>query len=278
MHLLNLMKNSADETFSSDWPYLELPAVEVLVLNFWTKIYTLPPFIERMVNLKTLIITNHGYFCAEVSNFTILESLPSLNRIRLERIKIPSFGPSISLTNLWKASFFMCDLRDLVTAPNLVELDISYCSELKTLPYGLCNIASLEKIGITSCHNLSVLPDQIGNLSNLQVLRLSSCLNLSGLPKSIGMLRKLAFLDISDCFSINKLPDEIGGLCGLKELHMKGCLHLSAVPKTVINLERLRYVFCDLPRAHLWSPYAERLPKMKLRIVQEDVSLNWLLK
>ncbi|KAK4778278.1 hypothetical protein SAY87_018465 [Trapa incisa] len=271
-----LLSISTDETFSSQWSNMELPDIEVLVLNLWSRCYTLPPFINKMGRLKTLIVVNHGFFPAEISNLTILGSLPSLKRMRFERIKIPPL-PSIRISNLQKASFFMCHPGDSMTTPNLSEIDISYCSELNTMPMDLCNVVSLRKINITSCHNLSALPYQIGNLSSLQVLRLSSSLNLSGLPESIGELKNLAILDISYCFSINKLPDEIGRLRQLKELHMNGCHHLSSIPKTVINLEQLRYVFCDSQRAQLWRPYMQRLPKMKLNIVQEDLSLCWLL-
>ncbi|XP_031386965.1 probable disease resistance protein At5g66900 isoform X1 [Punica granatum] len=276
-HLLSI---STDESFLSDWPHLELLAVEVLVLNFRTKSYTLPIFIKNLVRLKTLIITNNGFFPAELSNLAILGSLPNLKRIRLECIKIPSSDPSdVTLSNLQKASFFMCDLsRGMMAMPNLAEIDIAYCSELERLPTSLCNITSLRKISITSCHNLSLLPDQIGNLFNLQVLRLSSCMNLSGLPESIGRLQNLAFLDISNCFSIGELPKEIGGLCMLKELHMKGCSGLSAVPEAVVNLEQLKYVICDVQRAHLWRPHKDRLPKVTVKIVQDDITLDWLLK
>ncbi|OWM66230.1 hypothetical protein CDL15_Pgr013447 [Punica granatum] len=272
--------NASLLSISTDWPHLELPALEVLILNFRMKNYTLPAFIRKLVSLKTLIITNNGFFPAELSNLTILGSLTNLKRIRLERIKItPCDHSEMTLGYLQKASFFMCDLsQGMMAMPNLAVIDVAYCGELERLPTCLCSITSLRKISIISCHNLCSLPDQIGNLVNLQVLRLRSCMNLSGLPKSIGRLQNLAFLDISDCFSIKELPNEIASLCRLIEVHMKGCSSLSAVPESVVNLEQLKYVTCDLQRAQLWTPYKHRLPQVKVKIVQDDITLDWLLK
>lgn len=270
-----------DEEFSTLWPELDLPTVEVLILIFHTERYTLPPFIEKMTNLKSLMIRSNSFSNAEINNLPILDSLPNLKRIRLERIKVPSITLSCNhLNNLEKASFFFCSMgEEPVTVakalPNLTELDISYCNHLQNLPEEICDITTLKKLSVTNCHNLTHLPEKIGNLLNLEVLRLSSCTSLLGLHGSIGKLENLSFLDISDCFSVEKLPEEIGALCKLKELHVKGCLSLSAMPLTIRNLEQLKYAICDAQRAILWRSIKIFLPKLNVKVVEEDINLNW---
>ena len=174
-----------------------------------------------MDNLKVLIVTNHGSSPAELSNFHLLDSLPNLKIIRLERVSIPSITKkSIWLKSLEKISLFMCsigqafsnfsfDISDAL--PNLEELNIDYCNDLVGLPDTICNLFRLKKLSITNCHKLSALPKDIGKLDMLEVLRLRSCTDLVKLPCSIMDLGSLSFLDISDCFSMVELPEDIGG-------------------------------------------------------------------
>ncbi|XP_061991641.1 probable disease resistance protein At5g66910 [Rosa rugosa] len=61
-----LLSISSDETFSTNLHNIQLADVEVLVLNFNTKSYALPEFVEKMVNLKVLRVTNHGFIPAEL--------------------------------------------------------------------------------------------------------------------------------------------------------------------------------------------------------------------
>ena len=80
----------ADELFSSSWCNIQAPNVEVPVLNFQSKNYGLPEFVEKMDKLKAVTITNYGFFHAELINFQLLKSLSNLKRIRLEKVSIPS--------------------------------------------------------------------------------------------------------------------------------------------------------------------------------------------
>uniref|UniRef100_A0A7N2R1G9 RPW8 domain-containing protein n=1 Tax=Quercus lobata TaxID=97700 RepID=A0A7N2R1G9_QUELO len=231
-----LLSISTDELFSSSWCNIQGSKVEVLVLNFHTKNYTLPEFVEKMDKLKVLIINNYGFFHSKISNFQLLGSLPNLKRIRLEKVSIPSLCEIlVPLKSSKKISLFMCNIGKAFenckiqvsdAFPNLTEINIDYCNDLEELPTGLCDIVHLKKISITNCHKLFALPEEIGKLVNLEVLRLRSCTNLSELPDSIRSLHKLSILDISDCLSIMKLPKHVGELCNLKELNMKGCLRL----------------------------------------------------
>ncbi|XP_022725072.1 probable disease resistance protein At5g66890 [Durio zibethinus] len=62
-HTANFFKPfNHDETFSFNWGSIQAPEVEVLVLNFRTKNYTLPVFMEKMEKLKILIVMNNGIY------------------------------------------------------------------------------------------------------------------------------------------------------------------------------------------------------------------------
>ncbi|KAM4117999.1 hypothetical protein ACB094_02G167500 [Castanea mollissima] len=284
-----LLSISTDESFSWSWCNIQAPKVEVLVLNFQTKNYTLPDFVEKMDELKVLIVTNYGFFHAGISNFQLLGSLPNFRRIRLEKVSISSlFETIVPLKSLKKISLFMCNIGKAFenctiqlsnALPNLIEIRIDYCNDLLELPVGLCDIVLLKKLNITNCHKLSALPKGIGKLVNLEVLRFRSCTNLSELPESIRSLHELSTLDISDCLSISKLPKHIGELCNLKVLNMKGCLRLrNSLPESTVELKQLKLVVCDEERAKLWEPIKEFLTELKVEVAEKDINLNWLPK
>uniref|UniRef100_A0A7N2R1F7 RPW8 domain-containing protein n=2 Tax=Quercus lobata TaxID=97700 RepID=A0A7N2R1F7_QUELO len=286
-----LISISTDESFKSSWCNIQAPNVEVLILNFQSEIYSLPEFVEKMDKLKAVIITNYGFFYAELINFQLLKSLSNLKRIRLEKVSIPSlFKAPIWLRSLKKLSLFMCSFGQAFgnstmkvkdASPNLMEINIDYCNDLVELPAWLCDVILLEKLSITNCHHLSALPKGIEMLENLEVLRLRSCTELSELPDSIKSLQKLRFLDISDCLGIRNLPKDIGELRNLEELHMKGyLLNLNlrnGLPQSTEKLKQLKLVICDdEERAKLWEPFMEVLTNLEVRIVEKEISLIWL--
>ncbi|XP_031387462.1 probable disease resistance protein At5g66900 isoform X1 [Punica granatum] len=276
-----LLSITTDETFSSEWLNLEAPAAEVLILNFQSKNYTLPGFIEKLEKLKVLVATNYGYSPTELSNFHLIGSLSALRKIRLEHVSIPCLGKfPTQLNNLQRVSVVMCKIDAAFkntnlcyVLPNLVEINIDYCDDLVELPEDICELSLLRRLSITGCHNLSSLPEAIGELANLEVLRLTSCTGLEMLPESIGSLRKLTVLDISDCLHMDKLPHQIGNLHSLQKLYMRKCLSLQGLPESMANLQQLKEVICDEERANLWRTF-ERTPKIK--ITKEDINLNWL--
>ncbi|XP_061991305.1 probable disease resistance protein At5g66900 [Rosa rugosa] len=244
-----------DGVFSTTLNNIKLSEVEVLVLNFSTDIYALPKFVAKMENLKVLIVTNHGSVPAKFSNFQLLDSLPNLKIIRLERISIPSIAKNpVNVKSLKKISLFMCSIGQVFSNssfrisyafPNLEELNIDYCSDLVELSVDLCDLIELRKLSITHCHNLSALPDEIGKLIKLEVLRLKSCTDLKTFPASITDLEKLNFLDISDCFSIKELPDNIGQISTLEKINMRQCSRVQDLPLSVMDLKKLKEVICD---------------------------------
>ncbi|XP_068331931.1 probable disease resistance protein At5g66900 [Pyrus communis] len=279
-----LLSISTDGALSGKWPNMQAPEAEVLVLNFQTKNYALPEFVEKMDKLKVLILKNYGLLPAELDNFELLGSLSNLKRIRLERISIPSIRKVLKqLKSLQKISFFMCDIGQgfvqiLDALPNLVELNIDYCHDLVQLPANLCDLVHLKKLSITNCHKLSALPADIGKLVNLEVLRLRSCADLLELPGSIRNLKVLKFLDISDCFSIKELPEDIGAMCSMEKINVSQCSRLKELPASVMDLEQLNQVICDEETKTLWEPFLPFLTNIRIKVIKEDINLNWLNK
>ncbi|XP_062010912.1 probable disease resistance protein At5g66900 [Rosa rugosa] len=280
-----LLSISSDGVFSTTLNNIQLSEVEVLVLNFSTDIYALPEFVAEMENLKVLIVTNHGSLPAKLSNFQLLDSLPNLKRIRLERISIPSIAKNpVNVKSLKKISLFMCSIGQVFSNssfrisyafPNLEELNIDYCSDLVELPVDLCDLIELRKLSITHCHSLSALPDEIGKLIKLEVLRLKSCTDLKTFPASIKDLEKLNFLDISDCFSIKELPDNIGEISTLEKINMRQCSRVQDLPLSVMDLKKLKEVICDEEKEESWALFGLDI---QIRVLKEEFNLNWLLK
>ncbi|KAM0039708.1 putative powdery mildew resistance protein, RPW8 [Helianthus debilis subsp. tardiflorus] len=275
---------STDETFSSVWYDLKAPKVQALVLNIRSKEYTLPDFIKKLNELKFLCITSYGIYPTELHELPLISSLSNLRRMRLEHVALSPSVQSIFELNLEKLSLIMCEIGNALDSctidptmlPNLIELEIESCYDLKEVPAGLCSLDHLEKLSITNCHELDALPEELGCLSNLETLRLHSCTRLSKLPKSIGKLHSLVFLDISDCLSINSLPDQIGELNGLRVLKMSGCHGLEELPDSVSNLTLLEDVICDEETSYLWSYYQGDLCDLKINVVEEDRLANFM--
>ncbi|KAB2617911.1 disease resistance protein [Pyrus ussuriensis x Pyrus communis] len=279
-----LLSISTDGAFSAKWPNMQVPEAEVLVLNFQTKNYALPEFMEKMDKLKVLILKNDGLLPAELDNFELLGSLSNLKRIRLEHISIPRISKVLKqLKSLQKISFFMCDIGQgfgqiLDALPNLVELNMDYCHDLVQFPDNLCDLVHLKKLSITNCHKLSALPADVGKLVNLEVLRLRSCAELLKLPGSIRNLKVLKFLDISDCFSIKELPEDIGAMCSVEKINVSQCSRLKELPASVMDLEQLNEVICDEETKTLWEPFLPFLTNVHIKVIKEDINLNWLNK
>ncbi|WOH05423.1 hypothetical protein DCAR_0624839 [Daucus carota subsp. sativus] len=278
-----LLSISTDKNFSGSWFPLTLPAVEVVILNCSSAMCTIPEFIEKMNQLKVLIVTNYGASFSKLSNFQILGSLPNLRRMRFERVSLSFLDtPLLKPGNLQKISFTMCEIGTVFentnidlshVFPNLEEIEIDCCEDLLNLHVGLCDIVSLKKISITNCNGLSALPEEIGRLTNLEYLLLNSCTNLLELPESVADLHRLKVLDISDCLNISNLPGRVGELRALKTIHMGGCLGLSELhklPSSVKDLTLLKKVICDVEASHLWESYGSHLKNLKVEVVKED--------
>ncbi|CAI9304453.1 unnamed protein product [Lactuca saligna] len=260
-HTINatILSITTDERFSLKWDDIRAPEVEVFILNFMSKVYHLPQFIQSMKKLKVLIITNYGYNFSDLQNFPLPQSLSYLTTIRLEHVSISSISTSIlGLKNLQKMSVIMCKIGDSFNeyitnklTTTLSEIDIDSCDDLITFPSMLCNTINLRKLIITNCHELSSLTEGFRNLKEL--------------PESMRNMHKLRVIDLSDCLHLNKLPWEIGELSSLGMIHMRGCTGLHELPLSFNDLGSLEVV-CDEEIAMLWRDFKD----VEVQLVEED--------
>lgn len=266
----------AGEAFNSTWWSMKPDVAKVLVLNIESSDYSLPGFIEYMRELKVLILTNYGLHPSKIQSFKLLDSLPNLKKMRLQKVSVPSL---CRLKKLKKLTLHMCTIESAFEncpndpLPNLVELHIDYCKDMEKLPAMICKISSLKKLSITNCHKLSKLPKEIENLKNLEVLRLSFCSDLKKIPDSITGLNKLSLLDISGCIELKQLPENFGALCSLEKLYMRMCSRCE-LPDSVKNLQSFKTVICDEDTVPSWKDF--KLPNLTIKQLNAETTLAWL--
>ncbi|CAH1443639.1 unnamed protein product [Lactuca virosa] len=264
-----ILSISTGKLFLSQWCDINVPDLEVLILNLMSKTYTLPHFLAGLPKLKILSITSHSLHPTEFENFHLLGSARNLTRIRFERVMI---HPSIlSLENLQRVSFIMCKISNTFEKlipniwPQLFEIEIDYCQDLVEFTGALCNLIHLKNISITNCNEMCGFSENFGNLTNLEILSLRSCTELEKLPESIWRLEKLSVLDISDCLSLSGLPEKMGKLRGLRKIYMKGCSGVHELPESVEDLSHVRVV-CNEEIAYKWRKYTN----VEIDLVEED--------
>ncbi|KAF3584924.1 hypothetical protein F2Q69_00028279, partial [Brassica cretica] len=270
-----------------DWFDMELPKTEVLILNFSSDKYVLPPFICKTGSLKALVIINNSMSFACLHGFPLSANLAKLRSLWLERVHVPELSSStISLRNLHKMHLILCkmnnsfDRMDLDISnifPSLSNFTIDHCYDFVKLST-ICEIVSLNSLSITNCPRILVLPKNLSKLQSLQTLRLYACLELKDLPVEICELPCLEYLDISQCDSINSLPEEIGNLKKLEKIDMRES-PLWGLPGSVDALESLRHVICDTEASYMWEEVKKAVPGLCIEVAEKWTkcySLEWL--
>jgi Leucine-rich repeat (LRR) protein len=268
-----------------EWPQMVCPKTEVLVLNFSSDEYCLPPFLNNMPKLRALILINYSNSSAVLHNSSVFSSLINLRSLWFEKISIPVLpDTTIPLKNLQKVSLVLCDIsrsvnHSIVDLPNLFprlsELTMDYCINVTELPPSICLMHTLESLSVTNCDSLEELPSDLGKLSSLQILRLSACPNLRSLPAGVGSLVQLKYIDISQCVNMGCLPEGIGGCASLEKIDMRECPLMRSVPVSVMKLLSLRRVICDEEVSGLWKEVEMGRPGL-CQVPQECFTLDWL--
>ncbi|KAI4987165.1 hypothetical protein ZWY2020_019965 [Hordeum vulgare] len=275
------------EMKESDWFQMSFPKAEVLILNFASSVYYLPPFIATMQNLKALVLINYGTTSAALDNLSAFTTLSDLRSLWLEKITLPPLPKStIPLKNLRKISLVLCELNNSLrgstmdlsmTFPRLSNLTIDHCVDLKELPPSLCEISSLESISLSNCHDLTELPYELGKLHCLSILRVYACPALWKLPPSVCSLKRLKYLDISQCINLTDLPEELGHLTNLEKIDMRECSRLRSLPRSSSSLKSLGHVVCDEETAMLWREAEQVIPDLRVQVAEECYNLDWLV-
>ncbi|CAH2074138.1 unnamed protein product, partial [Thlaspi arvense] len=281
----DLLINWFEEMTEMDWCDMELPKAEVLILNFTSDNYVLPPFIAKMSRLRALVIINNSMSPARLHDFSTFTNLAKLRSLWLERVHVPELSTcTVPLRNLHKMSLILCKINDSFdqTAvdmaqvfPKLSDLTIDHCDDLVELPSTVCGITSLNSISITNCPRISELPKNLSKLKALQLLRLYACPELKSLPVEICELPRLKYLDISQCVSLSSVPEEIGKLRTLEKIDMREC-SLSSVPSSAVSLTSLRHVICDIESLWMWEDVEKAVPGLRVEAAEKSFSLDWL--
>ncbi|PPE01834.1 hypothetical protein GOBAR_DD01162 [Gossypium barbadense] len=271
-----------------DWFHMEFPKTEVLILNFCSDKYFLPPFIDDMPKLRALIVINHGTTEATLENFSVFTNLANLQSLWLEKVSVPQLSnATVPLRNLRKLSMVLCKVSNSLDPavldlpqifPRLSELVIDHCDDLVKIPLSICKVNSLQSLSLTNCHRLRELPADLGMLKKLQILRLSACPELKMLPPSIGELVGLKYLDISECVNLKCLPKEVGKLVSLEKIDMRDCLQIVNLPThaALSNLKSLQRVICDDEVFGQWRNLEKTVPNLHVQIAEKWYSLDWL--
>ena len=184
--------------------------------------------------------------CNDLSEIpqTYVPQLFKLKDSDCERLQLPR-GLS-SLTELSVLSITMEELPEELN-PQLKVLEVSGCSELKSIPHYLSALETLNCLGCTSLKSLPV------DLSSLVKLDCSYCSDLECFPKSFPVLNELKYskfpfsklpnempsiktIHCNDADILEKIPDAYAGQ--LEKLHCDRCPKLS-LPKGLKSLKKL---------------------------------------
>ncbi|XP_071686753.1 probable disease resistance protein At4g33300 [Rutidosis leptorrhynchoides] len=283
--LARIVSVHTGEMREMDWFKMEFPKAEVLILNFDSTDYFLPPFIENMPKLRALVLINYSK-TAQLHNISVLGTLTNLRSLWFEKVTIPHLPKkSISpLTNVQKLSLHLCKINfkdetelDLCYLfPCLTELTMDHCVEMTKLPSSVCQLKSLKSLSITNCESFEELPFDFGKLIFLHILRVYACPKLKTLPYGIKDLVWLQHINVSQCVSLHSLNEEIGGCLSLKEIDMHECPQIKMLPKCVSSLRSLRRVICDEEISWQWKGMEKELSSLCVQVAEQRYDLDWL--
>ncbi|KAL2318628.1 hypothetical protein Fmac_032504 [Flemingia macrophylla] len=266
------------EMTEMDWFDLDFPKAEVLIINFTSSDYFLPPFMNRMPNLRALIVINYSTSYGRLHNVSVFRNMSNLRSLWLEKVSIPQLSGSV-LKNLGKLFIVLCKINNSLDGqefPNLSELTLDHCDDLTHLPSSICGMESLQNLSLTNCHNLTQLPREFGNLRSLEILRLYACPYLETLPTSMCDMKRLKYVDISQCVNLTCFPDEIGRLVSLEKIDMRECPMIRYLPKSAVSLQSLQLVICDEEVYGMWRDVEMAKPNVHIQVSEQYFDLDWL--
>ena len=223
-----------------------MPNLEQLILQRCT---TLSRIHKSLWNLKRLIRL-------DLNGCKWLESLP--DQINMESLEVfilsgcsrlKNFPKSVeNLSHLSKLDLSETPIKHLPAFVKhltvLINLDLSKCWNLSSLPDASCHLTYLKSLNLSNCSKLDKLPESLGNIKGMEELNVSYTA-IRELPSSIGLLEKLKVLILQGCVrlsyseSLNNLLHTLSGLCSLTELVLSYC-NLWVIPDVIGCLSSLK--------------------------------------
>lgn len=165
------------------------------------------------------------------------------------------------------------EIPDLSKAVNILEICLSNCRSLVTLPPWIENLKKLIVLDMEYCSKLESFPANI-NLESLSILNLDKCSRLTTFPQ---VSSNIGFISLSET-AIEEVPTTIASWPNLAALDMSGCKNLKefpCLPKTIEWLDLSRTGIEEVP---FWIENLFRLKKllmnscMKLRSISSGIA------
>ncbi|OMP11859.1 Disease resistance protein [Corchorus capsularis] len=195
------------------------------------------PSTKDLKDLEFLDLSN----CSTLQNFPegFFENLTILHSLNLSNTKVEIPQSISQLQNLHRLFLKHCQFKTLPEFnkfTSLIELDLSNCDKLESLP-SLKDNELLEIINLSSCKLLSKLDESFQHMSRLQELNLSDT-QISCLPSLPAKPSKLRSLILHNCIKLEK-PPEFGTLTRLEQLDLRGTTSLKSEDIKVESLNHL---------------------------------------
>ncbi|GLT64590.1 hypothetical protein SLA2020_370740 [Shorea laevis] len=256
------------------------------------------PSLDGLTTLQNIALSG----LPNLRSIPSLDGLISLQTINLSGLPNLRFTSSLDgLTSLQNLSFSECEIEclpnglsscttlktlrvgrchNLISIPeelkelhSLVELEIVYCSKLRSIPEkplacltslkrlniggfweeleefpGLGSIlylkTSLEELRLYGWKKLTTLPPQIQHLTALKKLFISKFDEMETLPEWLGNLSSLKELHVDSCSGLRFLSSGLSFYTGLDKLTIHDCPNLVSIPEEVIgHLTQLKRLY-----------------------------------
>ncbi|XP_068317311.1 disease resistance protein RPV1-like isoform X2 [Pyrus communis] len=225
-----------------------ITGIKVQLLESENEIRLSATTFSNMKNLKIFINCN-GRF-VDWSKCS-LKSLPlnfnpkNLVLLNMRNSQITGFGEGFkNLTKLTSINLSGCQyltrISDFSGVPNLVKLDLQYCTNLTEVDPSVGSLNKLETLTLSACYNLTVFPPTI-SLKSLKTFYLIGCKKFEIFPEIVGKMERLNILELGGT-AIKELPPSIKNLTGLKSLSLNGCENFANLPQSIYALPRLGHL------------------------------------
>ncbi|XP_030949366.1 disease resistance protein TAO1-like [Quercus lobata] len=139
--------------------------------------------------------------------------------------------------------------------PNLEELVLARCSNLRKLHPSIGKLKKLKLLDLQKCPKLTSVPDKF-EMESLVTLNLTYCLKVKKILEFVGNMKLLHKLLLEGTIII-ELPSSIECLTGLNILILRDCKNLICLPNTICSLTSLNNI--DLGRCSKFDKLPEDL-------------------